>query len=79
MGVSKHRPKHKQKLAARKKREVARKRQIQGLVKELETEFAKVESLNSNPTISTVATPGVFLTPTPDEQEILQHYDNLEI
>lgn len=79
MGVSKHRPKHKQKLAARKKREVARKRQIQGLVKDLETEFARVDSLTNNTTVPTVTTPGVYLTPTPDEKEIMQQYDNLEI
>jgi hypothetical protein len=72
MPKSKHRKNHKQKLAVRKKSTTARRNNIKKLVGELETEFARIEA-------PTVTSTGVFLTPTPDEYQIKENYDNLEI
>lgn len=72
MPKSKHRKKHKQKVASHKNKVVARRAQVKRLVGELETEFAKLET-----PVHTVSSMGTFLTPTP---EITQsYYDNMEI
>ena len=78
MPTSRHRAKHKQKAKARTKQIHARREQAKKLVGQLEQEFAKLQPEPGH-RLDTVTTPGVFLTPTPDEYQIHEKYDNLEI
>jgi hypothetical protein len=62
MPKSKHRKKHKQKVAAHKTKVVARRAQVKRLVGELEQEFAKLQP--SVPTYMPAPGHGTFLTAT---------------
>jgi hypothetical protein len=81
MPVSKHRKNHKAKLAVRKKATVAKRKEIDKLVAQLGNEFGKLEAPASQPepVYSPVVGGGTYLTPTPDENEIMMHYDKMEI
>ena len=72
MPKSRNRKNHKQKVASHRNRMAARRAQIQRIVGELETEFAKLES-----PVPTVVGQGTFLTPTPEINP--SNYDHLEI
>ncbi len=78
MPTSRHHAKHKQKAKARTVQIQARRENTKKLVGQLEQEFAKLQP-EAGHRLDTVVTPGVYLTPTPDEYEINEKYDNLEI
>ena len=78
MPKSRHRAKHKQKAKARTKQIHARRAQVKSLVSQLETEMGKMAP-EPGSRMDAVQTPGTWLTPTPDEYQIHEKYDNLEI
>ena len=69
MGTSKHRKGHKQKAQARKQKLVAKRKQVDVLVQELQSEMARLHS-NEPMTVMTNGREGITLTETPNNYTI---------
>jgi uncharacterized protein YqfA (UPF0365 family) len=69
MGTSKHRKGHKQKAQARKQKMVAKRKQVDVLVQELQSEMVKLHS-NEPMTVMTNGREGITLTETPNDYTI---------